>query len=544
MLRTINCFCVLSLALLSWNAAFSQSALPIQIQVTENPIPIEGNYFGFNMAKFLEQYDWELDSIAPINEGELSSNNAWQYIRDLSTNGGKLMLRFPGGGKQSAYMHLDSDEPGYGFDFTEVIGNEILGIADELSWEEFYCQQSGGIAPGVDTIPCGGLPDQLPADAQFLDKFIFLNNAVLPNNAEVLYTANIITSTPFRQKNILVEMINAGVNVKGVEMGNEMYIFKQYNNDDDYVNYWGIEADTVYPVFPEGSATLGVEGRDAARRYLYYLAEKPYVHAGDTLTWVGMLEEIFVETGVDLELGLCVAPTVAGNDEIITSVTNQNFYYFWNLALSTYREAEWIDAFIPHIYARKPGYWLRTPTDSFYSPEFVALADTGSGTDLVLNYADAAFDAIWKALPCYFEDCDPARVDDDILRRQFGELGELFKADSAGVEKSFWVTEWNTQTGDFDPLGGGPPQYNLEAIGNTYMDMVFSFQFIDRLIDLNSELKDQGLNIGYANKQIFQAESKSRASALTEYNGAYDRDKLVSGTSLGLGYPGCSGGGL
>jgi hypothetical protein len=174
---------------------------------------------GTNTAKLMESLP-----IYALEGAEGTScmldNQVAAYYKDAFAGMAPAVLRFPGGGDQSQMVHFGSGLSGFGFDISPT-GElyQFMVKKDPYEWARRRNEQLS-----------------LPENCSYLDQFIDLAKSNSTN--QVVYTANVLTSDPWEQFQTLQRLIESGIPVLGVEMGNEMYAFTAWDWTDRKLRYW------------------------------------------------------------------------------------------------------------------------------------------------------------------------------------------------------------------------------------------------------------------------------------------------------------------
>lgn len=163
------------------------------------------NVSGFNCNGLFAQIDW--DSPASIRRATTLING----VRP------KVMRVFDGGGFR--YVHMLYDENGnrsigYGYRRGEIESAFEAGELDQEAYQSYL----------------GKIIKQESITHSYLDMMIHLYKS-LDYKPVVLYVANVLNETPQVEAATVKYLIDNGVNVVGVELGNEMYgkmSFEQY----------------------------------------------------------------------------------------------------------------------------------------------------------------------------------------------------------------------------------------------------------------------------------------------------------------------------
>ncbi|MCC6385035.1 MAG: hypothetical protein LC117_04800 [Bacteroidia bacterium] len=147
---------------------------------TESAVLFYADYSGFNTANLFTTFDAE-DS---------------QFSEALKTLNPDL-FRFPGGTIANFYH---PDKPGYGFNPNDINKLKESAIAEHM----------GNISA-----------KRQVTNKNYLDDFIRMAKLT---HASVLYVVNILSARPDQIINILSRFESEGINIKGIELGNEYYL--------------------------------------------------------------------------------------------------------------------------------------------------------------------------------------------------------------------------------------------------------------------------------------------------------------------------------
>ena len=254
------------------------------------PKEINKGLFGFTLeGNFLPGHLPESEVLEP----GAPNPEAWNWLADLKPSS----LRFPGGAN-GKFMHLlpydtngdginDKTPNGYGYDINEIIdfydlsnNTKEVGCA---ACSYTYAQVKADIADG-DADISGGIwetcvdfidskydgditsfykkwdtQDELPpSEKPYIDEFIDLVNIIeLANNykIDIIVDINILSASASQSAEIINYMRNAGLNVVGVEIGNECYfkwlseLMYIYGFDEywDYINGANVTLSNAVP---------------------------------------------------------------------------------------------------------------------------------------------------------------------------------------------------------------------------------------------------------------------------------------------------------
>ena len=394
---------------------------------------------------------------------DTTSEDQWQWISNLQPK----VMRFPGGAS-SKFMHLlpykdangdgilDSIK-GYGYDIVEITSYfdaidsvleapdnaaAILAASDDTlsSWfgdnndilqvykpyrDDYYFQ------------------DLLPVGDQFIDQFINLVNKIQTENGysvEVIVCLNILTETAAQCLEIVEYLEAHGVNVVGVEMGNETAntFHRQIMRFNEFEDYWK---------YLDGQS---VPFQSALETEL-----------GDTLFIPAAKRNFFLEfknrAGVNYKIGLCAE----GLD------TSGHIFLNDPVQYGGLRAIDWNDALRSHYGDSHPGGSVKkfhavilhtyNAPDSWYQ-ECVIGPDTAAPFIDSIAYSCPIWDTINQddRLQDAF---DAVRLNfRDFIKTEYDHDFELFNTEfnfnlTSGLKKDMWITEWNFKDEDTDDRG-------------------------------------------------------------------------------------------
>lgn len=310
--------CIALAMLVCFNVgAFAQN---LQLSISNQPKPI-ANFDGHN-ASFMQEV-FQCDFNGGFNL------SGYGHIQQISPK----LLRFPGG-KLSQYVHL-MQGPGYGLDSTEIMAdfsgtelNEWLGRLDNQ-----------------DTLSC-----------RYIDAFIEFVANINDPELEVLFVVNLDNGTIQENTDAITHLINNGVNVVGVEMGNEHYRDQtRYPSITDYMNH-----------------------------------SVPY--ANDILS-----------NHSSLKIGWVAAPPITSNQQIF-GVNSIAHFEAWNQGLAQYKDDPYFDAYISHIYFNSYFFQCSQLYDAEYDQNnLTTLNNTFNlGTNLFNNYIRDSIPKVLNEYTQYF----------------------------------------------------------------------------------------------------------------------------------------------
>lgn len=185
---------------------------------TEQSAPVDVNLYGSSSAQYFELFDWGTDEV----------------MQDLVTELGTPLLRFPSGGNTKWYHFkapLNANEVLTEEEIANLApGNEIRGYgnieADRVEADE----EIGGIGYKDEIYDFVGQPGSDPAKSSqgkqnteprnYIHDFAEMANDL---DADVLFVMNIKNNTPAEVAEQVQFLVDEGVNIVGIEVGNEQY---------------------------------------------------------------------------------------------------------------------------------------------------------------------------------------------------------------------------------------------------------------------------------------------------------------------------------
>nr|UZM28276.1 hypothetical protein [uncultured bacterium] len=437
-----------------------------------NQFNTESFEIGFNAAKLLEEYNFSTDSsgdcyIAPGLKAAVVT-----ALTDMAP----AVIRFPGGGDQSQFIHFNENTTGYGFDLSDW-GEVYLYMLkkDRIEWRRRAIDQN-----------------DLPDKCSYLNAFIELINDV--PDAKVIYTANVFTSTPKEQFWAVQQLIENGVDVVGIELGNEMYGFTVWDSASNKIDHWYNDSD--------GGRAAGNYVRDMLRPHLFTdtvffdslvcdssmlpliicdTVQIPELHSY-SMSFVSMADSLSALYGFEIPIGITAAPPEKGNENLADSVTLKRLVQ-WNDTLRLYRNEEWIDAFIVHMYARQ----LAPPCK-------IEIGEVAGDSVFIDADKTALFNCFVEAVRDYFAP-DTGHLDEsDHFRRHFVDMSGNFRS-LTDPPNELWITEWAYASGG---------RNDASLISNTFLDALFTQRWLHEAINANVGYAklNHGLRIRYMNRQL------------------------------------------
>ena len=262
-------------------------------------VPFQGKFQGFSTVDIFE-------------ECPPSSDTCMNWLAALKPN----VIRFPSGG-QAKFTHLTTG-PGYGFNIDEI---------EEYFFNLFNCDDEDcGAGSNYEAavndwmLKCLA-QDSLPEGQRYIDDFILMIQnleAQLGYTIDVLFCLNIVTANAAENKAALDLLVSNGIQVTGVEMGNETYGQSSgFNSFNSYLTY--------------------IQNADGL------LGDQDYI---------GMVRQYFPE----MKIGVCAAPIATIDIEQgpgITYFINPEIkrikYDDWNIALgNTWDSSRLISSPVPY----------------------------------------------------------------------------------------------------------------------------------------------------------------------------------------------------
>ena len=413
------------------------------------------------------------------NDG--TSDYAWQWLIDLAPD----VLRFPSG-SYSKFMHLlhnndGTDAAGYGYDIYEIA--RYFDWTDDTLDFYYYSLDSIEIDHILNDTGVLALSQWLNPNhaelftkyrekwlsqqcvtSRYIDDFIELVNqldSTYPGRpaTKVILDLNILSETATECRAIADYLRAHGVNVVGVEMGNESYsnFFCDAMEFHDFEDYWS---------FINGSNLPG---------NAYVLQDKPFTME-DMYSDHNFIYKFKTGGGFNYKIGLSGVPLDTGYAFRLDATGSETCAetYEWNTALRSHYKDKVsgsskykFDAVIMHTYYEVIN-WEKIAIDGF-NPVTVC-ADTGDmwqfdtydarlrpAFDTIIGIGNKMGNFKWFL----------NRSDTIAFKASFNKFNEYFSFDlptDSAFKKDLWVTEWNlkdhreglnnpaTPTDDADPF--------------------------------------------------------------------------------------------
>ncbi|MBK7038232.1 MAG: T9SS type A sorting domain-containing protein [Bacteroidetes bacterium] len=366
-------------------------------------VPFQGKFQGFSTVDIFE-------------ECPPSSDTCMNWLAALKPN----VIRFPSGG-QAKFTHLTTG-PGYGFNIDEI---------EEYFFNLFNCDDEDcGAGSNYEAavndwmLKCLA-QDSLPEGQRYIDDFILMIQnleAQLGYTIDVLFCLNIVTANAAENKAALDLLISNGIQVTGVEMGNETYGQSSgFNSFDSYLTH--------------------IQNADGL------LGDQDYI---------GMVRQYFPE----MKIGVCAAPIATIDIEQgpgITYFINPEIkrikYDDWNIALgNTWDSSRLISSPVPYTAplfdAAIVHFYYTSDFWSDCSVQFLEDYDTYGAACCPYTFDTpdlrlaAAFDC-FSAQSKYFRDSLYKSINDYYADR-------LQLNNPIHINKKIWATEWNILENDKD----------------------------------------------------------------------------------------------
>jgi hypothetical protein len=490
-MKTIyNTFFIL---ILSSSSVFCQVTVDIRYHDNRE---VENGLYGFHMSNFFESCKcYDPDSIG-------GGNDTIDLCMQMAANLKPRVLRFPAGGDHKYYHLLDSN--GYGRRYADVdsfFTQGWLKAAQMAAFNQEVYRQ-----------------DSLYDGIRFLDRLIDFTEYCEEENGykpDVIFVANIIAAKyneDIYDENMAVlhYLHDAGINIVGIELGNEHYddkdtaghaIFRQGTDlmKPSFNNYWN----TCMPM-------------------LTRLSE-------DSVFW-------------NVPVALVAAPEPIHGEATGIEEPKLSYYKGWNYNLkmraTTAPYDTTFDAFVVHVYQR--------PADmpacyDLYIEDYILGGDSvlpsmDDGFNVELSPLDTAIIPAWECARDSF-----GVYTNETLRNIMNQWAG--SCDSClGNSKPYWMTEWGFFGDEWDTivytidtiiLQGSSVYDTIEVqevelgldFGNTFVDAAYAFQFLLEMTDYQAVLGGPRLaDIEYMFKHNYV--SKTPGGAINQPFGLDDPSSL------------------
>ncbi|MFN0274815.1 MAG: T9SS type A sorting domain-containing protein [Chitinophagales bacterium] len=402
--------------------------------------------------------------------GDIYSTDQWQWLSNMRPK----VLRFPGG-SSSKFMHLlpYKDGPdagtdfdpikGYGYDIVEITryldaidnvleapdnATDILAASETemLAW--FGGEEEIKKTFIDEYVVPYTYQEQLISGDMFIDHFIALVNQIEADNpghtVDVLVCLNILTETA-EQCMAIVEYLEAnGVNVAGVEMGNETpnKFHKQIMQFDEFNDYWN---------YLDGATVAGQVTKETA------LGESLYIPAANRNFFLVFKNK----AGSNYKIGLCA--------DGIDDTTNYHVFSILPSESAGFRIEDWNTALQSHYGDTHTGGNVKkfhaviihtyNSAESWYDECIVetGTANSFSCPEWDFDNADTRLDPAFIAVRSNFRSFIKTHFWNDL---DYLNTYLQFNLTSTN-KKDMWITEWNLKD-------EGTPN-NGKLFSNSYM---------------------------------------------------------------------------
>jgi hypothetical protein len=402
--------------------------------------------------------------------GDSYSDDQWQWLSNTQPR----VLRFPGG-SSSKFMHLLTGDKGYGYDIVEITRyldaiDSVLEApenADDIisASETTYSNWFGGIVEIIDAFEDYksdySNQEQLSSGDRFIDHFIDLIDKIQTENGytvDVIVCLNILTETAQGCKDIITYLEDNGVNVVGLEMGNETAnkFHKQIMRFNEFEDYWK---------YLDGQSVSWQDDLEDE------LGETLFIPAADRNFFLKFKNK----AGVNYKIGLCAdGLDTAGHVFITTPVEYVGSRSIpWNTAL----QSHYGDSFSPGTTKKFHAVILHTynAANSWYAEtiDSTGIANSFTCPLWYFDTADARIQPAFDAARMNFRDFIKARYDYD-----FASFNTILQFNLTGSsKKDMWITEWNLKD-------EGTPD-NGKIFSNSYQHSVLLQEWWMKNLKLN-----------------------------------------------------------
>lgn len=438
---------------------------------------------------------------------EVSSEYAWQWLVDLAPT----TLRFPQG-SGSKFMHLlhyadGSDVTGYGYDIIEIARYfDYIDGESPFDYTDLSASDINSIQTAVDPswIPLEYREDFNAyhdkwenqncedVDTKFIDDFIALVqsiDAVDPGRpkTKVILDLNII-SEPATECRAIADYLRAeGVNVVGIEMGNECYLefFCDVLHFYSFEDYWQ---------FINGTNLLGNDD-------ILYNDPSPSVHTDmiEDHDFITAFKTASTSNNYNYKVGIVGMPLEEGfvfnspQETLYGERVSCNDATIWNPAIySKYGEHVGtsskykFDAVIMHTYYTSD-HWRDIVFDNFNPVTSCTSSSDLWKYDIYDSRLQATFNGIIGIgdLPGNFKDFLVNGKDDGLgFASAIDRMSYYFKFTEAEPNpKDLWITEWNLK--DNYRNGTKLEQTECEIYSNTFAHSFLFYQWWLKQLKVN-----------------------------------------------------------
>ena len=399
---------------------------------------IEPNLWGFHMSNFFESCEcYDPDDTSPGPDADID------LCMQIAANLKPRVLRFPAGGEHK-FFHLN-DASGYGRRYTDI---------DEM-------ESVGWISSSTAAIENNKIDDQEEffENIPFLERMVDFVEFCDDENGykpEVIFVANVLLTKltgiyspgDIESENLeaIRYLLNEGVNIVGIEMGNEHYDDRKEINGKPIFNN---------PMNPNE---------------LYF---NSYYQA-----CLALLDSLDSDPALsDIPISLVAAPEpFHGGDIGHFGSATVSSYKAWNTALKDSAQSvtagALFDAYTVHLYnVPREMPWCY----NMYYEDYASL----NPSEPITTSNDDAIVAAWEcandSFRVYTKDTLQA-----IMNNWAGSC-----TDCLGNDKPYWMSEWGRFGVDgVKTFSSGGTNYNYSGdFANTFIDGAFAFQFLLEMTD-------------------------------------------------------------
>ena len=435
---------------------------------------------------------------------DTNSTDQWQWMVDLQPRS----LRFPSG-SNGKLAHLLSGPAGYGLNLEEIIrvhdasdgvidldATEIANLIDDI---HAYCQ-GGEFADGLGAGGDGENPDHAGCDFEanqdlfftgldswmdveskaddsyiddvkeyvlqtfldesdsndlFINQFIDLIDQIQTTHGytvDVIYCANILSEPASEVRAIIDYLRTNGVNVVGVELGNEVTneFFCNTIGFKTFADYWNYIHGTAMPaytvttdLYTTDPLTNPLYAVTADHDYFAYLKEDPTFNIK-----IGLPAQR-ITTG---EFVFKLSESLACGDPNWNTSLRSNYFAMEGV---TGLNRRYFDAIVLHPYYDNAGHWSKSFVDPVtgLEEEYICgtFIDGIEVTEWDYTSPDPFLEPVFEDVTLHWR-----RFIKDSIDLAYQEFNTYFDFDLTGSEKKeLWTTEWNIKIKPYDDLFSG-----------------------------------------------------------------------------------------
>lgn len=448
-----------------------------KLNISSSIYSTQQNLFGINLTSFFK--------IAPT--GSTTAGYTWKWISDLRPQ----VLRFPSG-SNGKFAH-PSIGPGYGYNLCEIA--KYFDYLDDTDFDLGTCPSLTTVAEvesfksTVDGIIANTAIEKqfddyvteykaqiaLPAGTRYIKQLGDLVDTIEAKNSgldvKIIYCANVITATATELKNTLKYLIDTlGLNVVGVEMGNETYadvydpLFCTFNNYYAFIN----NTSDINTAFLNGVAPSVIGNHD----YVFAVKHNyPSLRVG--VVAAPMDYKLFVTGDIGLSYLFGCDGLSTWNSQLKDKMLTKR--PFWS-GIQYYD----FDAIIIHPYYN-PAMWSNC-IDSIFKPGTTNTCPIYSYTsaDSRINYS---YNCALDSFNYVFGSSDTS------FQKLIVKYDSIFDFNTTPSFKKMWTTEWNLKD-DFDtPLDAdNNDDIQFTAFTNSLLQGYLDFEWLLKQYTLNTEV--------------------------------------------------------